>query len=277
MWGGVKGNSCYGGNVLLVTFVANGVCRKMKAIINPQYLSLYDFVLSIPACFDTLSGAETLHEGRNVVKVVEVNDVKVVVKSYERISSLNRVLYGTLRESKSMRAYYNALKLCYWGINTPEPIAAIDTFHCGLLNRSFFVSAYSDFGPLTEIADDEDISNREMLDSLVEFIVTMHNAGVVHNDLNIRNIRYKQRGEGYEFEVIDNNRMRFYKHLSERHRLHDLRHLNCSSLPFVYMLERYAQLANVDVRDFPLKGVASRLLYRKRNRIKYQVKTLVTK
>lgn len=247
----------------------------MKAIINPKYLSLYDFVLSLPACFDSLSGAETLHQGRNVVKVVWVNDMKVVVKSYERISILNRVVYGTLRQSKSMRAYYNALQLCLLGINTPEPVASIDTRKNGLFDRSFFVSAYSDFEPLTKIADDEDMLNRELLDSLVDFIVKLHGAGVAHNDLNIRNIRYKQQGEGYEFEVIDNNRMRFYKRLSEKRRLRDLRHLNCASQPFVYILERYARLTNVDVGDFPLKGVASRLLYRKRNKIKHQVRSRI--
>ncbi len=246
--------------------------KTMKAIINPKYLSLYDFVLSLPACFDTMPGAETLHQGRNVVKAVWLNDVKVVVKSYERISCLNRVVYGSLRQSKSMRAYYNALQLCLLGINTPEPIAAIDTRKNGLFDRSFFVSAYSDFEPLTEIADDECVPEREMLDSLVDFIVKLHDAGVVHNDLNIRNIRYKRQGEGYEFEVIDNNRMRFCKRLSEKHRLHDLRHLNCSSQPFVYMLERYARLTNIDMGDFSLKGVASRLLYRKRKRIEHRIK-----
>ena len=244
----------------------------MKAIINPKYLSLHDFILTLPDDLGSLPDATTLHQGRNVVKMLSVGDVQLVVKCYGQISYANRLLYGKLRQSKSMRAYYNALRLHEFGINTPEPVASVDVYKYGVLDQSFFVSVYSDFESLVMLGESVAKVDKELLDSLADFIILVHSKGIVHNDLNIRNIRCKRVNGRYEFELIDNNRMTFHSRLTEWQRLQDLRHLNCSSLPLVYMLEHYAQATGIDVSDFPLKGIVSRLLYKKRNRIKHKLK-----
>lgn len=46
---------------------------------------------------------ETLHEGRNVVKLIEIDGVKFVVKSYVRISTFSRILYSSNRPTSEVR------------------------------------------------------------------------------------------------------------------------------------------------------------------------------
>ena len=100
----------------------------MKILLNTEYRWLYDFVHTLPSSFDTLPNATVLHKGRNEIKLVTIGDYKLVIKSYRSISLFNRVIYGRLRQSKSVRAYTNAMHLLSLGIATPKPIAAIDNY-----------------------------------------------------------------------------------------------------------------------------------------------------
>ena len=74
-------------------------------------MALNEFVQSLPDQFDTLPDAEVLHQGRNVVKMVEREGVRMVVKSYRHLSLVNRLLYGWVRRSKAVRAYRYAERL----------------------------------------------------------------------------------------------------------------------------------------------------------------------
>lgn len=248
-----------------------GVCMKLK--INPNYQSLNDFITSLPTSFALLSQATTLHQGRNIVKYVEVDGVKLVIKCYSTLSLFNRIIYGRLRKSKSMRAYDNACQLLKLGVITPKPIAAIDCYRRGLLRESFFISEYSDFTSMKIINDPQYEDDVELLNSLSRFIARLHQIGIQHNDLNVANVRYRQGDDGYMFELIDNNRMRFKRRaLSERERLNDLRHFSCQTVQFVYVLDRYAQLTGMDKNLFATKGVVSRLAYELGNGFRRKVK-----
>lgn len=234
----------------------------MKMVVNHNYLQYNDFIASLPATFASLSSATTLHESRNIVKCVSVEGCKLVIKCYSSLSLVNRVAYGRVRQSKSMRAYHNAHRLLTMGVNTPQPVAAVDCYEGGLLRGSYFVSEYSDFQPMTILNAQGDRVDGELLEALAHFIAHIHQLGIQHNDLNVANVRYCRRGEGYEFELIDNNRLRFRdRALSERERFDDLRHFSCDTAQFVYMLECYAQLTGIDMDRFAAKGLLSRAMY----------------
>lgn len=243
----------------------------MKILLNTDYRWLYDFVHTLPSAFNTLPNATVLHKGRNVIKLVTVGDYKMVVKSYCSISLINRMIYGRLRQSKSVRAYTNAMHLLSLGIATPKPIAAIDNYSKGVLCESMFIAELSEFHPI----DFEAVEGRErdsLLDALAQFIARIHKLGVQHNDLNPANLRYRKGENGYEFELIDNNRMTFrYRALTERERLKDLRHFSCDTLPYVYVLDRYARLTGINSDLFATRGLLSRVFYNLRNRIKHSI------
>ena len=243
----------------------------MKILLNTEYRSLYDFVHTLPSKFDTLPNATVLHKGRNVVKLVSVGDYKLVIKSYCSITLFNRMIYGSLRQSKSVRAYTNAMHLLSLGITTPKPIAAIDNYRRGVLRESMFIAELSEFHPIDFVG----VSERErdaLLDALAQFIARIHMLGVQHNDLNPANLRYRKGEGGYEFELIDNNRMTVrYRALTEQERLKDLRHFSCDTLPYVYVLDRYARLTGINSDLFATRGLLSRVFYNLRNRIKRSI------
>ncbi len=243
----------------------------MKILLNTEYRSLYDFVHTLPSTLATMPNTTVLHKGRNEMKLVTVGDYELVVKSYCSISFFNRIIYGRLRQSKSVRAYTNAMHLLSLGIATPKPIAAIDNYSRGVLHESIFISELSEFHPI----DLETMTVQErdsLLDALAQFLARIHKLGVQHNDLNPANIRYREGKSGYEFELIDNNRMTFrYRALTERERLKDLRHFSCDTLPYVYVLDRYARLTGINSDLFATRGLLSRVFYNLRNRIKHSI------
>lgn len=204
----------------------------------------------------------------------------MVVKRYGHLTFFNRVVYGFLRKSKAERAYRHAERLRRLGIDTPEEIAFAEIRWRGLLRESYFVSAYSDYRPLRPVTElySQTQQAREILDALSEFLSRMHGAGVLHKDLNIGNILYKDDGwGGYIFQVIDTNRMEFRRTLSVRQRLKNLRRLSCPAPAYLYILDRYAGLIRADTDTLQLKGVVLRLFFEMRQRMKRRVKRMFKK
>lgn len=241
-------------------------------------MALNEFVQSLPDQFDTLPDAEILHQGRNVVKMVEREGVRMVVKSYEHLSLVNRLLYGRVRRSKAVRAYRYAERLLAMGIDTPTPIAVVDIRRRGILSRSLFVSAYSDYESAAVInsypAKTETL--QPLMDALAKFIFRLHDAGVLHKDLNITNILYRPTAdEGYRFQLIDINRMNFKSHLSMSERIKNMRRLSCNPTAYAYILEQYAAQTTTNEQTFQLRGLIARLLFEIRQHIKSDVKMML--
>ena len=103
----------------------------------------------------------------------------------------------------------------------------------------------------------------------------MHDVGILHKDLIIGNVLYRgdSRG-GYAFQVIDINRMLFYRTLSMRKRLDNLRRLSCPAPVYLYILDRYARLANANTDSIQLTGAVMRLFFEMRQRTKRWVRSL---
>ena len=251
----------------------------MKIIVNPKYEHLRPFIekLTLPSFF--ARNGITLHEGRNVVKRFDVDGVSLVVKSYERISTFNRLVYGSLRKSKAMRAYLYAAKLRNLGIDTPEEVAVVEVRNRGLMRQLYFVSLRSDYKSLRPVTD-LSIPREEslpILNALAVFLVRMHDKGVLHNDLNIGNILYSQdpRSGEWRFCVIDINRMQFRRRLSRRLRLKNLRRLSVSMPNYFYILQRYAEIQCDTVSRVQLEGAIIAWLWEWRTQAKQKLKGLL--
>lgn len=249
-----------------------------KIILNPKYLKLNEFVNSIRSDFHNLSHCRLLHDGRNKVKYVEILGEKLVVKSYERVSFVNRLLYGRLRQSKAVRAFRYAERLIELGIDTPRPVAAVDVYEGGVLRQSFFVSEYSDYQSAEVVNSYPPMGENlhPLMDALAKFIFDLHNVGVLHRDLNITNILYRKSEKGeYLFQLIDINRMDFKRRISRRKRIKNMRRLSCSPAAYAYILERYAELLLPNESTFQLQGLIARLLFEYRQRAKQSIKLII--
>lgn len=248
----------------------------MTITTNPSYRRAETFVRSLatPGFFD--NNGVTLHDGRNTVKVFDTPAGRLAVKSYGHLPLFNRIIYGTLRKSKAERAYLHALRLQQLGIGTPDAVAFVEIRRHGMLHRSYFVSQCSNLLPARPATEQfaRTQQGADMLDALARFLLHVHDAGVLHNDLNIDNILYGITPSGrYTFQLIDTNRMNFYRRLSMRKRLDNLRRLSCPTPAYLYILEQYARRRNADTESVQLEGAIMRLMFEMRQRLKQWVKS----
>ena len=75
--------------------------------------------------------------------------------------------------------------------------------------------------------------------------------------LNQTNILWEYDGTtgSYRFQLIDINRMRFHaRPLRPDECMINLRRLSCPAVPFLYILDRYADIRGWDINDTLLRG-----------------------
>lgn len=192
----------------------------MKFELNPAYSHLTAFIESIPDIF--ASQGETIYKGRNELKVYQVDGLKLLVKCFKIPNLINRFAYTFLRHSKARRSYIYSFKLMEANINTPMPIAYIEEIKCGLLNRSYYVSIYEPEVDHVRSYMAGGIKDELLLCELGRFIASFHNQGINHLDLTPGNVLFKITDSGYEFMLVDINRMKFKSNLSRKERYKSL-------------------------------------------------------
>ena len=80
-----------------------------QIIIHPKYSFLHSFIEHLPEVF--LTEGEYIHDGRNKIKVFEINGLRINVKRYRIPLLINRFIYLYFRKTKAERAYEYALIL----------------------------------------------------------------------------------------------------------------------------------------------------------------------
>lgn len=145
-----------------------------------------------------------IYRGRNVVAAVGDRCIKAfgipgVIKGY---------IYGLFRKPKAERAFLNAQKLISLGINTPEPLAYGVERHGGRLGASYYVCrmlhGYSELRGIEKRPDFDALA-----DALAAFMHELHRKGVYFKDFTQGNVLFRPSDDGYEFVLVDINRMTF--------------------------------------------------------------------
>ena len=90
---------------------------QFKCDYQPQYAHLKESFEHIQSIF--MSDDHTIHKARNELKIIELDGIKTVVKSFKIPHLLNRIVYTFFRRSKAYKSYHNALRLQSLGISTP--------------------------------------------------------------------------------------------------------------------------------------------------------------
>jgi len=174
----------------------------------PQYHYLYPQFEHIDRLF--AADKTTIHKARNELKIITLGNLQTVVKSFKVPHLFNRIIYTFFRSSKAHKSYYNALRLQTLGILTPQPIALIEYFSSGLLEKSFFLSEHFTYDftirtPLLENLEDRDA----IFTAFAAYTYDLHQKGVWHLDYSPGNILIKKTATGYAFAIVDINRMEF--------------------------------------------------------------------
>ena len=183
----------------------------MKIVIHPQYEYLTDFIHRLPTFFE--KEGTTIYDGRNRIKVFQVDGLLLNVKRFRKPILINRLIYSLLRAPKAKRSYEYALRLREKGIDTPEPIAYILCEEKGLLSWSYFISFQmpETYHTLYEAGQGPIEENSELFRALGTYTAHLHQKGIYHKDYSPGNILYHQEPDGIHFSLIDINRMSFGK------------------------------------------------------------------
>lgn len=152
----------------------------------------------------------SIHKARNELKIIELNGIKTVVKSFKVPHLLNRIVYTYFRKSKAYKSYHNALRLEELGISTPKPIALIKFYEAGFLGESFFIAEYFEYDFTIRTPLLEPLEDREAIfKAFAAYTYDLHQKGVWHLDYSPGNILIKRIADGYQFSIVDINRMEF--------------------------------------------------------------------
>lgn len=188
----------------------------------------------------------TIHKARNELKIIELGGIKTVVKSFKVPHLLNRIVYTFFRKSKAYKSYHNALRLQSLNISTPEPIALIEFFESGLLADSYFISECFDYDftirtPLLEPLEDRN----DIFTAFAAYTYDLHQKGVWHQDYSPGNILIKRIESGYQFSIVDINRMEF-KSICPLDGCENFNKLWASDEELEIMGREYARLSGLD-------------------------------
>ena len=216
----------------------------MKIVINPRYKELTSFIESIPAIFP--NEGENIYMERNKIKCFRVNGQDISVKSFKIPHIINRIAYAYFRPSKAKRSYDYSLILEEKKIKTQAPIAYLEERSKGLFSSSYYVASFVDYpGLIREFAYHPLEEIKELVEAFALFTASIHEKGVLHLDYSPGNILYKETSTGYDFCLIDINRMKFGQ-IDLKTGCHNLCRLWGSEECIVFLATKYAEARGFD-------------------------------
>ncbi|MDO9207287.1 MAG: lipopolysaccharide kinase InaA family protein [Sulfuricurvum sp.] len=217
--------------------------------IQYEYQDQYQFLKpSFESIREIFTGDKhTIHKARNELKVIELDGLKTVVKSFKIPHLLNRIVYTHFRKGKAYKSYHNALRLEELGISTPKPIALIEFYESGLLGESFFISEFFDYDFTIRTPLLEPLEDREAIfAAFAAYTYDLHQKGVWHLDYSPGNILIKRAEDGYQFSIVDINRMEF-REITPLEGCENFNKLWASDGELAIMGREYARLSGFNV------------------------------
>ncbi len=244
---------------------------KKEIFINPQFSHLSEIISQIPSDFYNIG--ESIYSGRNEVRKADIQGTTITIKYFKKISLANKFIYRYIRKSKAQRAYEHSLLILNKGFSTPSPIAYINCYKNGMLSQSYYLCLYSSDKPLETIFSLPVQESVKGLKAFGEYTHRLHKAGIFHDDFNIGNILYSSTDKGYEFNLIDNNRMKFRRYNYWR----GIKNMNRLKVPLEYLgiiAEEYSKAANISNLRTLNAMTFSRIIYLDRVALKKGLKSI---
>ena len=189
--------------------------------------------------FNRWQEGEVIFERRNTLRQTE----GAVAKQFATPGFWKGLWYGVFGKSKARRSYEYALRMD--GL-TPKPIAYREVRICGILRESWYACEASKCAhTFNELIGAPDYPNRKaILEAIGRFTAELHQRGILHRDYSGGNILFNE--DGSQVEVIDLNRIRFCKSLSQEQRLRNFERLNIDKEALTLMACAYAEVMHED-------------------------------
>ena len=189
--------------------------------------------------FDRWTEGEVIFHRRNTLRLTD----GVMVKQFATPRLWRGIWYGLIGRSKARRSYENALRM--QGL-TPAPVAYREVRICGILRESWYASEVSPCAfTFNDLIGAPLFPNRDkILSAIGSFTATLHKRGILHRDYSGGNILFNK--DGSRIEIVDLNRIHFYKTLTRTRRLQNFERLNIDREALAVMARSYAQSMGED-------------------------------
>lgn len=234
---------------------------KMHYKIAPGFENLESWIQHLPSLFP--SSGVTIFKDRNEVKIFEVSGLELCVKSFKRPNLVNRFAYVYLRGSKAARSFLHARRFLDAGASTPMPVACLDCISTGQLAASFYVTLnYPHEFTLREVLNNKTADRENLLRLWVRFTRSkLHEQGIFHQDYSPGNTLIQPVEGGYNFAVVDLNRMKFTT-VDFELGIQNFRQLDTNEQTLRLIASEYASLCGVSAD----KAIALLLGYDQKNK-----------
>lgn len=183
----------------------------MKIVVNDSGPLTRESAAAIFDNFDSFG--RVIYSGRNVVRVVDSPAGELAVKRFKVPNMIQRCAYSLMCRTKAHKAYDAAGVLKRAGVGSPDAVAYGEGRRHGLIHRCFFACVYSTAPTAAELAYNSKPS-RELIGAIAAMGVRLHEAGVMHGDLNLTNILVDKVEGNLRLNLIDTNRTRIHPHPS---------------------------------------------------------------
>jgi len=157
------------------------------------------------------SGVELGNQDRNTIKLFELGDAILNIKSFKVPNIVNQVAYNFFRKSKAQRSFEYAERLMEKGIGTPQPIAYYEFTTPFAFKKSYYISEQLEC-ELTyrELCHDLNYPHHEtILRGFTRFTFELHEKHINFLDHSPGNTLIKKVEDGYNYFLVDLNRMEF--------------------------------------------------------------------
>lgn len=111
---------------------------RTKIRVNPAYTGVEDFMKSLPTTFN--DRGVTLKNDRNEIKIIQHGELKLCVKSFNKVTVFNRYMYSWFRSTKAKRSYKIALRLKKKTLIRLPPSAMLKCMVIGVFCKKPFMS-----------------------------------------------------------------------------------------------------------------------------------------
>lgn len=216
----------------------------MKFEISEKYLPSKKEFLGLINSFD--HKGELFGKGaRNQIKIFELQEQEVNIKSFKVPNLVNKVAYRFFRKSKAQRSFEYAHQLLSRGIGTPDPIAYAEEKDELLFKKSFYVSEHlqSDLTYRTLVQQQDFPNWEEILRAFTRFTYELHEKEIQFLDHSPGNTLIRLNGGNCRFFLVDLNRMNF-KPLSFEERMKNFSRLTPEKDMVAVMASEYAKMVN---------------------------------
>lgn len=182
----------------------------MKIQISDEYTNSRKEILGFLNDFD--SRGDQLGSGaRNTIKIFQLEGKQVNIKSFKIPNAVNKLAYRFFRKSKAERSFQYANILLQKGVGTPFPIAYAEEEKSFLFLKSYYISEHleSELTFRDLVQDPSYPDGEEILRAFTQFTFSLHEKEIEFLDHSPGNTLINSKGDGYEFALVDLNRMNF--------------------------------------------------------------------